>query len=58
MPTGLVGGENKGWNCVLAGLQVERITSAAGNCGAARAVVDMAIQYAEGPQAVRPPDRF
>ena len=43
----LVGGENKGWACVLSGLQVERITSAAGNCGAARAVVDMAIQYAK-----------
>ena len=43
----LVGGENKGWECVLSGLQVERITSAAGNCGAARAVVDMAINYAK-----------
>jgi alkylation response protein AidB-like acyl-CoA dehydrogenase len=43
----LIGGENKGWDCVLSGLQVERITSAAGNCGAARAVVDMAIQYAK-----------
>ena len=43
----LVGGENKGWDCVLSGLQVERITSAAGNCGAARAVVDMAVQYAK-----------
>jgi alkylation response protein AidB-like acyl-CoA dehydrogenase len=43
----LVGGENKGWDCVLAGLQAERITSAAGNCGAARAVVDLAIQYSK-----------
>ena len=43
----LVGGENKGWACVMSGLQVERITSAAGNCGAARAVVDMAIAYAK-----------
>ena len=43
----LVGGENNGWACVMSGLQVERITSAAGNCGAARAVVDMAIQYAK-----------
>ncbi len=43
----LVGGENKGWDCVLSGLQVERITSAAGNCGAARAAVDLAIQYAK-----------
>jgi alkylation response protein AidB-like acyl-CoA dehydrogenase len=43
----LVGGENKGWDCMLSGLQVERITSAAGNCGAARAVVDMAVQFAK-----------
>lgn len=43
----LVGGVNKGWDCVLAGLQAERIVSAAGNCGASRAVVDMAIQYAK-----------
>jgi alkylation response protein AidB-like acyl-CoA dehydrogenase len=43
----LVGGENKGWDCLLSGLQVERITSAAGNCGAARAAVDLAIQYAK-----------
>jgi alkylation response protein AidB-like acyl-CoA dehydrogenase len=43
----LVGGENKGWDCVLSGLQVERITSAAGNIGAAQACVDLAIQYAK-----------
>jgi alkylation response protein AidB-like acyl-CoA dehydrogenase len=43
----LVGGENQGWQCVLSGLQVERVTSAAGNVGAAQAVVDMAIQYAK-----------
>jgi len=43
----LVGGENKGWECVLSGLQMERITSAAGNCGAARGVVDLAIAYAK-----------
>ena len=42
----LVGGENKGWSCVLAGLQVERVSSAAGNVGAAQAVVDLAVQYA------------
>jgi alkylation response protein AidB-like acyl-CoA dehydrogenase len=42
----LVGGENKGWDCVLSGLQVERITAAAGNCGAARAAVDLAVKYA------------
>ncbi|MGE0630746.1 MAG: acyl-CoA dehydrogenase family protein, partial [Hyphomicrobiaceae bacterium] len=43
----VVGGINKGWECVLAGLQVERIVSAAGNCGAAQGVVDMAAAYAK-----------
>lgn len=43
----LVGGVNKGWDCVLSGLQVERVMSAAGNVGAARAVVDIATQYAK-----------
>ena len=43
----LVGGENKGWDCVLAGLQAERITSAAGNVGAAQACLDLAVEYAK-----------
>ena len=43
----LVGGENKGWDCVLAGLQVERVSSAAGNVGGAQAVLDLAVQYAK-----------
>jgi alkylation response protein AidB-like acyl-CoA dehydrogenase len=43
----LIGAENEGWECVLSGLQVERITSAAGNCGAAQAAVDLALQYAK-----------
>ncbi len=43
----LVGGVNKGWDCVLSGLQVERVMSAAGNIGAARAVVDIATSYAK-----------
>lgn len=43
----LVGGENKGWDCVLSGLQIERIASAAGYCGGAQAVVDLALQYAK-----------
>jgi alkylation response protein AidB-like acyl-CoA dehydrogenase len=43
----LVGGVNKGWDCVLSGLQVERVLSAAGNVGAARAVVDIATAYAK-----------
>ena len=43
----LIGGENKGWECVLSGLQVERIASTAGYCGGAQAVVDLALQYAK-----------
>jgi len=43
----LVGGENKGWDCVLSGLQAERITSAAGNIGAAQACLDLALEYAK-----------
>jgi alkylation response protein AidB-like acyl-CoA dehydrogenase len=43
----LVGGENKGWDCILAGLQAERITSAAGNLGAAQACLDLAVEYAK-----------
>ena len=44
----LVGGENKGWDCILSGLQAERITSAAGNIGAAQACLDLALEYAKG----------
>jgi alkylation response protein AidB-like acyl-CoA dehydrogenase len=43
----VVGGENKGWDCLLSGLQVERMVSAAGNCGAAQAIVDLASAYAK-----------
>ncbi len=43
----LIGGENKGWECVLSGLQIERLCSAAGNCGAAQAAVDLALEYAK-----------
>ena len=43
----LVGGENKGWDCILSGLQAERITSAAGNIGAAQACLDLALEYAK-----------
>ncbi len=46
-PDRLVGGENKGWDCLLSGLQVERVTSAASACGGALAVVDMAVNYAK-----------
>jgi len=51
----LIGGENRGWDCVLAGLQVERITSTAGYCGASQSVVDLAVRYAaERKQFGRP----
>jgi alkylation response protein AidB-like acyl-CoA dehydrogenase len=43
----LVGGENKGFDVLLSGLTVERATSAANSCGAAQAVVDLALQYAK-----------
>jgi alkylation response protein AidB-like acyl-CoA dehydrogenase len=46
----LVGGENRGWDCVLSGLQVERVCSAAGNCGAAQAALDLAVEYAKERQ--------
>jgi alkylation response protein AidB-like acyl-CoA dehydrogenase len=46
-PDRLVGGENKGWEVVLSGLQVERATSSAGNVGAAQGIVDLAVQYAK-----------
>jgi alkylation response protein AidB-like acyl-CoA dehydrogenase len=46
----LIGGENRGWECVLSGLQVERVCSAAGNCGAAQAAVDLAVEYAKERQ--------
>lgn len=36
-----------GWDCILAGLQAERITSAAGNIGAAMACLDLAVQYSK-----------
>ena len=43
----LVGGENKGWECLLSGLQIERVCSAAGSCGGALAAFDLALAYAK-----------
>jgi alkylation response protein AidB-like acyl-CoA dehydrogenase len=55
----LVGGENKGWQCVLSGLQVERVVAAATDCGSARGTVEMAVQYArERKQFGRPVGTF
>lgn len=43
----LVGGENKGWDVLLSGLQIERVTAAAGYVGSAQAAVDLAVNYAK-----------
>ncbi|MDB5534110.1 MAG: hypothetical protein JWO28_2425, partial [Hyphomicrobiales bacterium] len=43
----LIGGENRGWDCMMGGLQIERAVSAAGSCGAAQAIVDLAASYAK-----------
>jgi alkylation response protein AidB-like acyl-CoA dehydrogenase len=43
----LVGGENKGFDVVLSGLNVERITSAANAVGGCQAIVDLATAYAK-----------
>jgi alkylation response protein AidB-like acyl-CoA dehydrogenase len=43
----LVGGEHKGWECLLSGLQLERICTTAGYCGAMQAVLDLAVGYAQ-----------
>ena len=51
----VIGGENRGWDCLLSGLQAERIVSAAGSCGAAEGCVQMANAYArERSQFGRP----
>ena len=43
----LIGGENNGWECMLSGLQYERLTSAAGYYGCSQTVIDTALQYAK-----------
>ena len=43
----LLGGENRGWEVVLSGLQVERITSTAGYIGGMQAILDLAVDYAK-----------
>jgi alkylation response protein AidB-like acyl-CoA dehydrogenase len=46
-PDRLIGGENKGWECILSGLQAERVVAAASDCGSARGVLDLAVGYAK-----------
>ncbi|MGA3309215.1 MAG: acyl-CoA dehydrogenase family protein [Xanthobacteraceae bacterium] len=46
-PDRLIGGENKGWDCILSGLQAERVIAAACDCGSARGVLDLAVSYAK-----------
>ncbi len=55
----LIGGENKGWDCIMSGLQAERVTAAACDCGSARGVFELALQYAkERKQFGRPIGTF
>ena len=46
----LVGQVNKGWDCLLSGLQIERMTVAAGYCGNLQAILDLALDYAKTRQ--------
>ncbi|HEX3972034.1 MAG TPA: acyl-CoA dehydrogenase family protein, partial [Stellaceae bacterium] len=43
----LIGGENKGWDCILSGLQAERVVAAAADGGSALGCVEMALAYAK-----------
>lgn len=55
----IIGGANKGWDCLLSGLLTERITIAACDVGSAQGVVDLALDYAkERKQFGRPIGNF
>jgi alkylation response protein AidB-like acyl-CoA dehydrogenase len=43
----LIGGENNGWDCVLAGLQTERTVAAACDVGTCMGILDLAVEYAK-----------
>ena len=43
----LIGGENHGWQCMLSGLDVERLVDAAMSIGGAQAIVDLALEYSK-----------
>lgn len=43
----IVGEVNRGWHYMLSGLQLERMMTTAGYCGAAQAAVDLALKYAK-----------
>jgi alkylation response protein AidB-like acyl-CoA dehydrogenase len=45
--SGVVGEPNRGWSYLLSGLQLERVASSAGYCGAMQSVVEMAVAYAQ-----------
>ncbi|MDF2117535.1 acyl-CoA/acyl-ACP dehydrogenase [Roseiarcaceae bacterium H3SJ34-1] len=43
----LIGQAGHGWQCMLSGLQIERVTAAAGYCGGARSAFELALDYAK-----------
>ena len=43
----IIGGVNKGWDCLLSGLQTERIVVAACDVGSAQGAFDLALAYAK-----------
>src|ERR1700744_1886185 len=50
----LVGGENKGWACILSGLQAERVVAAAADCGSALGGGGMGVGSGPEREEIRP----